>query len=32
MNSTQNVALSALLFLYKTVLEHPLPKNLEAIR
>jgi probable addiction module antidote protein len=28
--STQNVALSALLFLYKTVLEHPLPENLEA--
>jgi len=30
--STQNVALSALLFLYKTVLENPLPENIEAIR
>ena len=30
--STQNVALSALLFLYKTVLENPLLENIEAIR
>jgi integron integrase len=30
--STQNVALSALLFLYKAVLESPLPENIEAIR
>lgn len=29
---TQNVALSALLFLYKSVIENPLPENIEAIR
>ncbi len=30
--STQNVALSALLFLYKAVLQNPLPENIEAVR
>jgi integron integrase len=29
--STQNVALSALLFLYRSVLENPLPENIQAI-
>lgn len=30
--STQNVALSALLFLYKAVLDNPLPENIRDVK